>query len=144
MAPPRTFQVDLAREEDFTLGDLSVRPSRRLVEGWGQRRRLEPRVMQVLVALAHPTWDVVSRRELILRCWGGLTVSDDAVHRCIGVLRRLAAEWPEPPYEIRTVAKVGFYLKARRPTAPAPRFAGAAFIAAQPGRSMVFTSAPVV
>ena len=117
MAPPRTFQVDLAREEDFTLGDLSVRPSRRLVEGWAQRRRLEPRVMQVLVALAHPTWEVVSRRELILRCWGGLTVSDDAVHRCIGVLRRLATCWPVASFEIMTINGVGYWLRADGPEA---------------------------
>ena len=93
-------RVDLAREEDFTLGALSVKPSRREVEAAGERRAVERRVMQVLVALAHPTWEVVSRQELIDRCWCGLAVSEDAVQRCIAALRRLAAAWPEPPFEI--------------------------------------------
>lgn len=113
MEPPKAIlRVDLAREEDFTLGALSVRPSRRQVEAAGQRRTVERRVMQVLVALAHPTWEVVSRDELIDRCWCGLAVSDDAVQRCIAALRRLAAVWPEPPFEIETIHRIGYFLKS--------------------------------
>jgi DNA-binding winged helix-turn-helix (wHTH) protein len=108
-------RVDLAREWDFMLGDLTVRPSRCQVEASGERRALERRVMQVLVALAHPTWEVVSRQELIVRCWNGLSVSDDAIQRCIGALRRLAADWPEPPFEIETIGRVGYYLKTSVP-----------------------------
>jgi DNA-binding winged helix-turn-helix (wHTH) protein len=104
-------RVDLVREEDFMLGKIRVWPSRCEVEAAGQRRDLERRVMQVLVALAHPTWEVVSRQELIERCWSGLSVSDDAIHRCISALRRLAAAWPEPPFEIETISRVGYFLK---------------------------------
>lgn len=105
------LRVDLAREEDFILGELWVRPSRCEVEAAGQRRELERRVMQVLVALSYPTWEVVSRQELIERCWSGLSVSSDAVHRCIGVLRRLAAAWSDPPFEIETINRIGYFLK---------------------------------
>ena len=92
----RTFQprIDLAREADFAMGPLKVRPSRREIEGGGDRKVLQRRVMQVLVALAHPSAEVVSQDELISRCWGGLAVGEDAVGRCIGQLRRLAAQWP--------------------------------------------------
>ena len=103
-------RVDLAREEDFMLGALRVSPSRRTVEAAGERRALERRVMQVLVALTHPTWEVVSGHELVERCWGGLTVTDDAVHRCIRALRRLAASWSEPPFEIETIHRIGYFL----------------------------------
>lgn len=99
-----------AREADFTLGALQVRPSRRELLGDGERRLLQRRVMQVLVALAHPTAEVVSHDELILRCWGGLSVSEDAIGRCIGQLRCLAAQWSEPPFEIETIAGVGYRL----------------------------------
>jgi DNA-binding winged helix-turn-helix (wHTH) protein len=104
------LRVDLAREEDFILGDLKVSPSRRVVEAAGERRTLERRVMQVLVALAHPTWEVVSGQELVARCWGGLAVTDDAIHRCIRSLRRLAASWSEPPFEIETIHRIGYFL----------------------------------
>jgi DNA-binding winged helix-turn-helix (wHTH) protein/TolB-like protein len=109
---PVLGRIDLAAEDDFALGFLAVRPSRREVEGAGVRHVLQRRVMQVLVALARPTAEVVSHDELIRRCWGGLAVTEDAVSRCIGQLRRLAGQWGEPPYEIATIAGVGYRLDA--------------------------------
>lgn len=103
-------RIDLAREADFSLGELRIRPSRREVEAAGARHVLQRRVMQVLVALARSTTEVVSQRELVARCWGGLAVSDDAIGRCIGQLRRLATTWPQPPFEIETIAGVGYRL----------------------------------
>src|SRR5688572_29536694 len=82
--------VDLAREPDFTLGNLRVRPSSREVEGGGEREVLEPRVMQVLVLLAQRRGQVVSRDQLIEACWAGRVVGEDAINRCIGKVRRLA------------------------------------------------------
>jgi len=111
-ATPEMRRIELAQQADFALGALQVRPARREVEAAGVRQVLERRVMQVLVALAQPTWEVVSREELNIRCWSGLSVSADAVERCIGALRRLAAGWPEPPFAIETIGKVGYYLKA--------------------------------
>jgi DNA-binding winged helix-turn-helix (wHTH) protein len=104
-------RIDLAREADFTIGPLQVRPSRREVEGGGERQVLQPRVMQVLVALAQSTNAVVSQHELVVRCWDGLSVSDDAIGRCIAQLRKLAATWPQPPFEIETIAGVGYRLE---------------------------------
>ena len=108
----RTFlpRIDLAREADFAIGVLRVRPSRCAIEAEGVCQPLQRRVMQVLVALAHPSAEVVSQDELISRCWGGLAVGEDAVGRCIGQLRRIAGEWAEPPFEIITIAGVGYRL----------------------------------
>ena len=117
--PPASDPIDLAREADFRLGPLAIRPSRREVEGLGVRETLQPRVMQVLVALARSASAVVSHDELIRRCWKGLTVSEDAVRRCIAELRKLASRWPEPPFEIETIGGVGYRLAAR-PGAGAP------------------------
>jgi DNA-binding winged helix-turn-helix (wHTH) protein/TolB-like protein len=111
-------RIDLAREADFSVGALRVRPSRREIEGGGVRLELQRRVMQVLVALAHPSAEVVSQDELISRCWGGLAVGEDAVSRCIGQLRRVAQQWPEPPFEIVTIAGVGYRLVPAASAAP--------------------------
>src|SRR5271154_3276141 len=105
-------RIDLAGEADFTLGALRVRPSRREVGARGDRHVLQRRGMQVLVAVAQSTNEVVSPRELIVRCWGGLSVSDDAIGRCIAQLRRLATSWVEPPFEIETIAGVGYSITA--------------------------------
>ncbi len=103
-------RIDLAREADFLLGDLTVQPSNLIVAGRGGSHSLQPRVMQVLVALARPPSTVVSQDHLITRCWSGLTVSTDAIGRCIGQLRRLAETWPDPPFAIVTVPGVGYRL----------------------------------
>jgi DNA-binding winged helix-turn-helix (wHTH) protein len=101
--------IRLAREPDFRLGVLTVRPSLCEVSAPGCRQRLQPRVMQVLVALARVEDRVVSRDALIEMCWGGRIVGEDAINRCIGRLRRLA-ETCEGSFSIETVARVGYRL----------------------------------
>jgi len=51
-APRASRPVSLARETNFRLGALSIRPSLREVQAGARRQIIEPRVMQVLVALA--------------------------------------------------------------------------------------------
>ncbi len=101
--------VVLAREPDFRLGALLIRPSLREACAGPRRQMLEPRVMQVLVVLARMDGQVVSRDELIEACWGGRIVGEDAINRCIGRLRRLA-EMFDSCFAIDTVARVGYRL----------------------------------
>jgi Tol biopolymer transport system component/DNA-binding winged helix-turn-helix (wHTH) protein len=103
--------VNLAREADFRLGALLVRPSLREISVGACPQTLEPRVMQVLVALARMDGRVVSRDELIEACWGGRIVGEDAINRCIGRLRRLS-ETIEDSFAIDTVARVGYRLQS--------------------------------
>ncbi len=102
--------IDLAQEPDFDLGSFRVRPARCEVEWNGVSQNLQRRVMQVLVALAHARGSVVSQDELVNRCWRGLSVSDDAIYRCISKLRKLAAHYPDAPYTIEAVPGVGYRL----------------------------------
>ena len=104
--------IDLAREADFDLGPLRVRPARCEVEWNGESHSLQRRVMQVLVALAHARGSVVSQDDLVARCWRGLSVSDDAIFRCISKLRKLAAGSEDAPYAIETIPGVGYRLTA--------------------------------
>jgi DNA-binding winged helix-turn-helix (wHTH) protein len=121
-APPEPTRasrpVSLAREADFQLGTLLVRPSLREVGAGMRRMTLEPRVMQVLVALARMDGQVVSREDLIEACWSGRIVGDDAINRCIGRLRRLARDF-DGAFSIETVIRVGYRLTAVAEEAPA-------------------------
>ena len=112
-------RINLAEAADFDLGGLCVSPARREVSMNGQRRELEPRVAQVLVALALARPDVVSRDRLIEQCWEGRIVGDDALNRCIVALRHLAKEFSPQPFEIETVSRVGYSL-VERPKVAAP------------------------
>ena len=110
--------IDLTNEPAFLLGGAEVRPASREVIWSGERHLLEPRVMQVLVALATRRGRVVSRDELIALCWGGRIVGDDAINRCVAALRRLAERGAG--FAIETIARVGYRLteeqvKSRRP-----------------------------
>jgi DNA-binding winged helix-turn-helix (wHTH) protein len=101
--------IDLATTPSFKLGDLQVQPARRMIS-WGtaQHRELQPRVMQVFVALASESGEIVSRDRLIERCWDGRIVGDDAINRCIQAIRRLSKEITPTPFFIETVARVGY------------------------------------
>ena len=91
----------------------------------GECRELEPRVAQVLIALASASPAVVSRDRLVEQCWGGRIVGDDALNRCILALRHLAREFSPAPFAIETVPRVGYSLLAGPPgngSAPVRRF----------------------
>jgi Tol biopolymer transport system component/DNA-binding winged helix-turn-helix (wHTH) protein len=107
--------VDLAQEANFTLGSLSVIPSSREVTRGGQCEALEPRVMQVLVALYRAKGAVVSRDELITRCWEGRTVGEDSINRAIWRLRKLAEADGGANFTIETIPRIGYRLRASQP-----------------------------
>jgi TolB-like protein/DNA-binding winged helix-turn-helix (wHTH) protein len=110
--------IRLSEIADFSLGDLRIRPSLREVERGGKREQLEPRVMQVLVALAAAAGAVVSRDDLIARCWEGRIVGEAAINRCISILREIAES--TGAFTIETIPRVGYRLissaAAVRPT----------------------------
>ena len=80
----------LAHRPDLCLGAATVRPSLRSVEGPDGSITTEPRVMQVLLALADAGGAVLSRDDLMRLCWGGAVVGDDSVNRAVAEIRRLA------------------------------------------------------
>jgi DNA-binding winged helix-turn-helix (wHTH) protein/TolB-like protein len=100
--------IDLARTADFTLGGLAVRPSRLQVEGARGAERLQPRVLQALIALAARPGEVVSREVLIDRCWDRRIVGDDAINRCIAKLRQVGGA--HGAFSIEAIPKVGYRL----------------------------------
>ena len=112
--------MDLAREAPFRLGAVEVHPSLSEVEWQGAREALQPKVMQVLVALAHARGEVVSREGLIDACWGGRAVGDDAIHRCIAQLRRLAGR--TGAFTVETIPRVGHRLTVDGPAARRDRW----------------------
>src|SRR4029078_11322741 len=126
----------LSAEPDFALGDVAVHPSLLEMTRGGHRQPVEPRVMQVLVALAGAGGAVVSRDELIQRCWEGRVVGDAAINRCIFRLRELAdAGGGSPSFQIETIPRVGYRLVAQEPALAAAAVATvAAAVTAKPNK----------
>ena len=103
-------RVVLAHELPFYLGLCRIVPASRQVEGDGPSETLEPRVMQGLVALARASGAIVTRDELIDRCWEGRIVSDDAINRVISRIRQIGARIGSKSFTVETITKVGYRL----------------------------------
>jgi DNA-binding winged helix-turn-helix (wHTH) protein len=95
-----------------------------LVDGWlvdplanrmtkaGASRQLEPKIMQVLAYLAASAGETVRREALVRDVWGATYISDEALSRCVSVLRASFADDPQHAHVIETVSKVGYRLIA--------------------------------
>ena len=131
---------DLAGLDDFQLGQLTLSPSRRVVERGDQSLSVEPRVMLVLVLLAREAGEVITRKRLFDEVWGGVPVGDDSLNRAIaGARKALALDAQDLTLE--TIPRTGYRLHIANPDAGAGRgpsrrafiVAGAAATAAAAG-----------
>lgn len=102
-------KVELAHEPPFSLGVLHVEPATRQLKSADRSETIEPRVMQVLVALFR-AGTIVTRDELTERCWEGRIVGDDAINRVLSRIRHIAAEFGQGSFSVETITKVGYRL----------------------------------
>jgi DNA-binding winged helix-turn-helix (wHTH) protein/tetratricopeptide (TPR) repeat protein len=116
-------RIDLAHEPDFTIGELTVHPSTRELSRDGERRVIEPRVMQVLVALHRAGGAVVSKDDLAHSCWDGRVVGEDAINRVLSRLRKVSEGFGKDVLQVETVTRVGYRMVVKKgaATASAPK-----------------------
>lgn len=95
---------------EFRIGSWLVRPSLNLISQNGTTVHLEPKVMEVLVCLAKRPGEPVTREELTQTVWPDTFVTDDALKRCIGELRRVFEDDARQPRIIETIPKRGYRL----------------------------------
>lgn len=102
-------------ERGFTLGGWRVRPlsgSFRRIWPPGTVRHIEPKAMQVLLALAARPGEFVSKDVLIDEVWRGRPVSDDCLTRAVHAIRQALDDDPRDPRFIETRTNVGYRLVA--------------------------------
>jgi TolB-like protein/DNA-binding winged helix-turn-helix (wHTH) protein len=93
---------------DFHVGPWLARPGTNSIIRRGHTYRVTPKAMDLLVCLAKRRGEPVSKAEIFQEVWAGTFVSDDALTRCIGELRRAFHETAQQPSIIETVAKRGY------------------------------------
>ena len=76
-------RIDLSIELPFQLGRAAANPRAHEVSWGSESRRVQPLTMKVLVALHDKLDEVVTRDELVERCWDGRYVGEDVINRCI-------------------------------------------------------------
>lgn len=103
--------IDLGLAEAVRLGQLTLLPAVRIIRrDDGMQEVVEPRVMQVLLALADMRGNIVRREELTRRCWEGRVVGEDAINRVLSRLRRVSEGVGLGSFRIETITKVGYRL----------------------------------
>lgn len=136
-ASAKNVGLTLASAPSFHLGDLEIHPASREAMRDGAREMLEPKVMQVLVVLAEAKGDVVSRDDLIARCWNGRIVGENAINRVISRVRALGSGFGRDAFAVETIAKVGYRLVSAEPTRSDGQQAAAPDVTAEPATSLV-------
>lgn len=110
----RTDRIrSLSSVSQFRVGALLVQPERLMVVVEDREVALEPRLMEVLVALAERSGEVVSAEQLLIEVWRGTFYGDNPVHRAIAQLRRLIGDKSRTPTYIETIRKRGYRLIAK-------------------------------
>lgn len=104
----------------FSIGDCVVEPQLNQVRcHGGSPCRVEAKVMEVLLYLAKHSNEVVSKQRLLDSVWQDVTVSEDALFRCIKELRLALGDNSREPEYIETIPKRGYRLIQRVVPAPA-------------------------
>jgi TolB-like protein/DNA-binding winged helix-turn-helix (wHTH) protein/Tfp pilus assembly protein PilF len=102
----------MSSSESFKVGDWLVEPDRDRITCGSVHRGLRPKVMDLLVYLAHKHGQVVSGDELLDHLWPGRVVTGGSVYRCVGELREALASHGANQVYVETIPKKGYRLRA--------------------------------
>jgi TolB-like protein/DNA-binding winged helix-turn-helix (wHTH) protein len=122
------------RECRFELAGVEVNPATLRIHRDHQVERVEPKTMQVLLALARNAGEVVTRESLEHEVWAGRVVSHDALTNSIAKLRRVLGDDRRRPRFIETIPKRGYRLIP----SPTPKATAAASSPVR-GKSLAWT-----
>jgi TolB-like protein/DNA-binding winged helix-turn-helix (wHTH) protein len=96
----------------FRLKEWEIWPLRNLLNGPDGEQHIEPKAMQVLVALASEPGEVVTREFLLEKVWPDTYSGEVSLTRCISQLRRCFSDDRGNSQFIETIPKVGYRLVA--------------------------------
>ncbi len=92
----------------FRFGDWLVTPASNSVHNGAEERQMEPRAMDVLVALTARPGEVIATEQLLTTCWGSNIGGDNPVHKTIAQLRKVLGDSSAAPRYIETIRKRGY------------------------------------
>lgn len=122
----------------FVLGDWAIDPASNGLSRGEERRQIEPRAMQVLVALCEQPGQVFSAEQLLQQCWPEQPLGDNPVHKTVAQLRRALDDSATEPRYIETLRKRGYRVLAPVASSdgPAPQAREGGWRGASPFRGL--------
>ncbi len=109
---PRTTNSAERGRLPFHVGRWRIDPASREASDGVAVRRLSPRALRVLIALAYAHGHVVTRGELLDFVWPDVHVGDESLTQAVAELRRAFGDRRDIGRMIETVAKSGYRLRA--------------------------------
>ena len=100
----------MAADRLFAFGLFRFDPRSGQLWREGSEMKLTPRVAAVLNVLAERSLELVTKKDLFERVWGGIAVSDDALTSCIQELRGALSDDSRRPRYIETLHRRGYRL----------------------------------
>jgi DNA-binding winged helix-turn-helix (wHTH) protein/TolB-like protein/tetratricopeptide (TPR) repeat protein len=100
-------------QQGFELGDWQVLPAKGLLRCADLEEKPEPKVFEVLLALARRDGDLLTRDDLIDEVWNGRPIGDEPINRCIALLRGHLGDRDRPHRYIETLTKRGYRLRQK-------------------------------
>jgi DNA-binding winged helix-turn-helix (wHTH) protein/TolB-like protein/tetratricopeptide (TPR) repeat protein len=94
--------------QGFRIGDWEVFPARGILRCGDQEESPEPKVFELLMALAIRDGDVVTKEDLVAEVWDGYPIGDDSITRCVAQLRKHLGE--QGKSYVKTLTRRGYRL----------------------------------
>jgi Tol biopolymer transport system component/DNA-binding winged helix-turn-helix (wHTH) protein len=92
----------------YRFGEIEVDAGKLQVRRAGELLEFEPKAIRVLLYLLERRERVVSKDELIEKVWDGIEVTDNALTRVVGQLRKGLGDDPKNAQYIETIPTVGY------------------------------------
>jgi outer membrane protein assembly factor BamB/TolB-like protein/DNA-binding winged helix-turn-helix (wHTH) protein len=119
----------------FNLGEFQIRPDLNEIEGPDGTTHVNPKAMEVLLALTERPDELCTKREILDTVWTDLFVGDEVLTTAVWELRRALGDSARSPRFIQTVSRKGYrLLVAPTPIDPGV-LDGAGVVAAESSRS---------
>ena len=109
---PLRFSREAPLLSSIRIGSWTAHPEHNQLVRGKEQVKLEPRIMQVLVFLAHHAGEVVSRERILEAVWKDVVVSDEVLTNAIREIRKALGDDARVPQFIQTIPKQGYRLIA--------------------------------
>jgi DNA-binding winged helix-turn-helix (wHTH) protein len=94
--------------EKFSFSEFEAIPQANLLIKRSRKKRLEPKVMSLLVLLASKNGEVVTRGEILTALWPNIIVGDEVISQLVYSLRNALTDDAKNPKYIETIPKKGY------------------------------------
>lgn len=101
---------DQAMQARLQIGEWTVDRAADELRRGAELVRVEPKAMEVLLALAARAGEVVGREALLESVWHGVVVGDEALTQSVIKLRKALGDSTRDPTYIETIPKRGYRL----------------------------------